>query len=178
MSALQAFLICKPPLISNLQNPNSRRLQFQRYYTSINLGLFSLTSNRKKFRPLFALHQDNVDLNSDLVSATNDNDNLESKVVELREDEVSSTEINGEVGKEKGKFPLLVFLMGFFTRIKIWLEKMLLSDWFSWWPFWRQEKKLELLISEADLNPKDAAKQTALLVELNKHRCIIFLFFS
>ncbi|KAG6410852.1 hypothetical protein SASPL_128923 [Salvia splendens] len=34
---------------------------------------------------------------------------------------------------------------------------------------WRQEKRLERLIAEADSNPKDAAKQSALLVELNKH---------
>ncbi|XP_071707455.1 ATP-dependent zinc metalloprotease FTSH 11, chloroplastic/mitochondrial [Rutidosis leptorrhynchoides] len=176
MSALQAFLIGKPLIISNHQYPNSRCLQFQRYYNSINLGSFSLTSNCRKFQPLFALHQDNVDLNSDLVSSSNDNDNLvpetESKVVDFREDKVSSSEINAVedgVGKEKEKLPLFVFLIGFFTRIKIGFEKMLLSDWFSWWPFWRQEKKLELLISEADLNPKDAAKQTALFVELNKH---------
>nr|CAD1834148.1 unnamed protein product [Ananas comosus var. bracteatus] len=44
-----------------------------------------------------------------------------------------------------------------------------MSEWLSWWPFWRQEKRLERLIAEADANPRDAAKQSALLSELNKH---------
>ncbi|KAL4575754.1 hypothetical protein LXL04_011839 [Taraxacum kok-saghyz] len=183
MSALQAFLICKPPTVSNLV-PHSRRLQFHRIH-SFNLGSFPSTSYRNKSRPFFALHQDNVDSNSGLASSSNGNHNLaresETQVVDFTEGEVSNSEeclneaegeINGagdEVGKEKGKLPLFVFLMGFFARMKSGFEKMLLSDGFSWWPFWRQEKKLELLISEADLNPKDAAKQSALLVELNKH---------
>ncbi|KAL7614594.1 hypothetical protein Lser_V15G09553 [Lactuca serriola] len=183
MSALQAFLICKPPIVSNLV-PHSRRLQFYRIH-SFNLGSFHSTSYRKKIRPFFALHQENVDSNSSLTSSSNGNHNLapesEGQVIDFQEDEVSNSEeclnevegeINAagdEVGREKGKLPLLVFLMGFFARIKLGFEKMLLSDGFSWWPFWRQDKRLELLISEADLNPKDAAKQSALLVELNKH---------
>jgi ATP-dependent metalloprotease len=48
---------------------------------------------------------------------------------------------------------------------------MLMGSYSSnWWPFWKQEKKLEKLIAEAEANPKDVEKQTALLVELNKHR--------
>ncbi|CAA0824669.1 ATP-dependent zinc metalloprotease FTSH 11-chloroplastic/mitochondrial [Striga hermonthica] len=39
----------------------------------------------------------------------------------------------------------------------------------SWWPFWRHEKHLERLVEEADANPMDAAKQSRLLAELNKH---------
>ncbi|KAI3519443.1 hypothetical protein L1887_08573 [Cichorium endivia] len=183
MSALQAFLICKPPIVSNLV-PHPSRLQFHRI-RSFNLGSFPSTSYRRKYRPFFALHQDNVDSNSGLASSSNGNHNLlpesEGQVIDFGEDEVSNieerlNEVEGEintageeVGKEKGKLPLFVFLMGFFARMKTGFEKMLLSDGFSWWPFWRQEKRLELLISEADLNPKDAAKQSALLVELNKH---------
>lgn len=44
------------------------------------------------------------------------------------------------------------------------------SSWWSWWPFWRHEKMLQRLIEEADANPRDAAKQSILLAELNKHR--------
>ncbi|KAJ9539603.1 hypothetical protein OSB04_026109 [Centaurea solstitialis] len=187
MSALQAFLICKPPIISPTL-PHSTRLQF-RPIRSFNLSSISSPIHRRRHhRYLCALHQDNVDSNSDLgVDNGNLVPELENEgVVDFREGEVSSLngvegEVNGggggggEVGKSKevegvkGKLPLFVFLMGFFTRMKVGFQRMLLSDGFSWWPFWRQEKRLEMLISEADSNPKDAAKQSALLVELNKH---------
>ncbi|OEL23174.1 ATP-dependent zinc metalloprotease FTSH 9, chloroplastic/mitochondrial, partial [Dichanthelium oligosanthes] len=42
------------------------------------------------------------------------------------------------------------------------------GDWMSWWPFWRPDRRLQRLIDEADANPNDAAKQSALLHELNK----------
>lgn len=80
-------------------------------------------------------------------------------------------EIGDDNKEDKGKkLGFVVFLMGFFARMKSGFERMLLSEWFSWWPFWRREKRLEMLVSEADANPQDATKQTALLVELNKHR--------
>ncbi|KAJ6373648.1 hypothetical protein OIU78_029349 [Salix suchowensis] len=67
--------------------------------------------------------------------------------------------------------------MGLWTKMRNGFQKLLMlmgsysSNWFSfsWWPFWKQEKKLEKLIAEAEAHPKDAEKQTALLVELNKH---------
>ncbi|GLT53361.1 hypothetical protein SLA2020_266380 [Shorea laevis] len=69
----------------------------------------------------------------------------------------------------KSRIPLIVFLMGMWVRLKKGFEKVLEWEWLSWWPFWRQEKRLERLIAEADANPKDMAKQSALLTELNKH---------
>uniref|UniRef100_A0A0D9V2Z6 AAA+ ATPase domain-containing protein n=1 Tax=Leersia perrieri TaxID=77586 RepID=A0A0D9V2Z6_9ORYZ len=42
------------------------------------------------------------------------------------------------------------------------------GDWMSWWPFWRPDRRLQRLIDDADANPTDAAKQSALLHELNK----------
>lgn len=66
------------------------------------------------------------------------------------------------------KLPVLVFFIGLLATARKRLEKLWLSDWFSWWPFWRQEKRLEKLIMEADANPNDASKQSALLSELNK----------
>ncbi|KAA3464661.1 ATP-dependent zinc metalloprotease FTSH 11, chloroplastic/mitochondrial-like [Gossypium australe] len=69
----------------------------------------------------------------------------------------------------KSKIPAVVFLMGVWARIKKGMDKAVASGWFNWWPFWRQEKRLDRLIAEADANPKDAAKQSALLAELNKH---------
>ncbi|CAA3013185.1 ATP-dependent zinc metalloprotease FTSH 11, chloroplastic mitochondrial [Olea europaea subsp. europaea] len=86
--------------------------------------------------------------------------------------------VEGEVPKEgleeteyaKKRFPMLLFIMGVFERLRSGFERILYSDWFSRWPFWWQEKLLNHLIAEADANPKDAAKQSALLAELNKHR--------
>ncbi|POO01573.1 AAA-type ATPase [Trema orientale] len=74
------------------------------------------------------------------------------------------------VGKEgdKSRLPFMVFLMGLWASIRRGFERVMAWDWLSWWPFWRQEKRLERLIAEADANPKDAAKQSALLAELNK----------
>ncbi|CAI9771978.1 unnamed protein product [Fraxinus pennsylvanica] len=85
--------------------------------------------------------------------------------------------VEGEVPKEglgqtedvEKRLPILVFIMGVFARLRNGFQRILYSDWFSWWPFWRQEKLLDRLITEADVNPQDAAKQSALLAELNKH---------
>jgi hypothetical protein len=45
----------------------------------------------------------------------------------------------------------------------------------SWWPIWRLDHRLQRLIEEADANPKDAAKLSALLHELNKSRCVALI---
>ncbi|KAL6633766.1 hypothetical protein ACP70R_026437 [Stipagrostis hirtigluma subsp. patula] len=42
------------------------------------------------------------------------------------------------------------------------------GDWMSWWLFWRPGRRLQ--IDEADANPKDAAKHSVLLHELNNFR--------
>ncbi|KAK9293096.1 hypothetical protein L1049_021081 [Liquidambar formosana] len=92
----------------------------------------------------------------------------ETKSEDLVESEGKSESLVGEEGGKSG-IPLVVFLMGVWATARKGFERFLLSDWFSWWPFWRQEKRLERLIAEADANPKDVVKQNALLAELNKH---------
>lgn len=67
------------------------------------------------------------------------------------------------------RLPVVVFLIGLYSRLKSGFEKLVLSKWFDWWPFWRHEKRLERLIAEADANPMDAVLQSVLLAELNKH---------
>ncbi|EPS73424.1 hypothetical protein M569_01323, partial [Genlisea aurea] len=67
------------------------------------------------------------------------------------------------------RLPIIVFFVGVFARLKIGFEKLMYSDWLSWWPFLKEEKRMDRLIAEADAYPKDAAKQSALLAELNKH---------
>ncbi|KAL1206684.1 ATP-dependent zinc metalloprotease FTSH 11, chloroplastic/mitochondrial [Cardamine amara subsp. amara] len=77
--------------------------------------------------------------------------------------------IEEEEEQKKNKFRIVVLMMGLWAAIKRAMEKVMEWEWLSWWPFSRQEKRLEKLIAEADANPKDAALQGALLAELNKH---------
>ncbi|RWW79032.1 hypothetical protein BHE74_00012724 [Ensete ventricosum] len=79
----------------------------------------------------------------------------------------------------ESRLPLMLFLMGVLTSARKSLNALLMSEWLSWWPFWRKEQRLERLIADADANPKDSAKESALLAELNKHRfgCSNFLLF-
>lgn len=100
-------------------------------------------------------------------------DEGEGVMDEERENVVGSGGKTGTLLGKEGKnsqIPFMVFLLGVWATAKRGFEKLLTTDWLSWWPFWRQEKRLERLIAEADANPKDAAKQSALLAELNKHR--------
>nr|DAD19177.1 TPA_asm: hypothetical protein HUJ06_020640 [Nelumbo nucifera] len=90
---------------------------------------------------------------------------VSAEVEVVTESEDNSVE---KAGREN-RLPIVVFLIGVLAFAKRGLEKLALSEWLSWWPFWRQEKRLERLVAEADANPKDAAKQSALLAELNKH---------
>lgn len=74
----------------------------------------------------------------------------------------------GEEKKEReGRLPMVVFFVGLWAMLKRGFERIWLSEWMSWWP-WHQERRLDRLIAEADANPMDAAKQSALLAELNK----------
>lgn len=80
-------------------------------------------------------------------------------------------EVGDAKGEEvRGKFSVMVFLAAVVAAARRGLERAATSGWLSWWPFWRQEKRLERLIAEADADPMDAAKQSSLLAELNKHR--------
>ncbi|KAF2315501.1 hypothetical protein GH714_039954 [Hevea brasiliensis] len=92
---------------------------------------------------------------------------------EMHSENAMGSEGNNEkLLQEQGvnnNIPLLVFLVGLWASARGGLEKLLASHWFTWWPFWQQEKLLDRLIAEADANPKDADKQSALLAELNKH---------
>ncbi|KAF5190761.1 Atp-dependent zinc metalloprotease ftsh [Thalictrum thalictroides] len=97
---------------------------------------------------------------------------VESSVVEsdaivdasIIEDTVSSK----ENGKLQSKLPIFVFLMGVLASARTRLENIDISKWMNWWPFLRQEKRLERLIAEADANPNNPAIQSTLLSELNK----------
>ncbi|WOL20486.1 ATP-dependent zinc metalloprotease FTSH 9, chloroplastic/mitochondrial [Canna indica] len=82
---------------------------------------------------------------------------------------VTMDESSVEKTATERRLPLVVFLMGLLASARRRWDALMMSEWLSWWPFWRKEQRLERLIADADANPRDAAKQCALLAELNKH---------
>lgn len=158
---------------------------------------FSSVLHNSRFRPLpCSLRQDNVASDSDFLpkdsafvtdgeitdSAESNRLVTDTEVSELETNDrfvggegTSEAEVSNGVteGKEedqkKSKFRIVVLMMALWTAIKRAIEKVMEWEWLSWWPFSRQEKRLEKLIAEADANPKDAALQGVLLAELNKH---------
>nr|CAH10348.1 Ftsh-like protease [Pisum sativum] len=112
---------------------------------------------------------DSVD--AELINST-ENDTvagLDSNSNESRFESVDGERLEASESEKKvSKLPIVVFLIGVWVRARERVERAF-SEFFDWWPFWRQEKRLAKLISEADVNRQDAAKQSALFVELNKH---------
>ncbi|XP_016483891.1 ATP-dependent zinc metalloprotease FTSH 11, chloroplastic/mitochondrial [Nicotiana tabacum] len=180
MTTLQASLIFKPLPSPLFQFSSSKPFYSLRLSTTT-----AFTSLKPRFcRHNLLLHctltPDNV--NSDFALSNNNDTEIEprefnepssfgesSSSIQEAGNVVESEVLVEENEEMKRKLPIVVFLMGLFAKVKNGFEKILLSDWFSWWPFWQQEKRLDRLIADADANPKDAAMQSALLVELNKH---------
>lgn len=181
MTTLQASLIFKPLPSPLFQFSSSKPFYSLRLSTTT-----AFTSLKPRFcRHNLLLHctltPDNV--NSDFALSNNNDTEIEprefnepssfgesSSSIQEAGNVVESEVLVEENEEMKRKLPIVVFLMGLFAKVKNGFEKILLSDWFSWWPFWQQEKRLDRLIADADANPKDTALQSALLVELNKHR--------
>ncbi|OVA01941.1 Peptidase M41 [Macleaya cordata] len=166
--------------------PRLHKSQFRRYRPLIITRVMPSESKNTSFESSFPENDSIPDLQnqqqsfefSEEISSENSKLETEQSVVEseIVEDVVSShvevmNESNNVAEKQRGnsRLPILVFLMGVFASLKRGFEKLSFSEWLNWWPFWRQEKRLERLIAEADANPKDAIKQSALLAELNKH---------
>lgn len=177
-STLQASLLLRPPPPPPHRPLSSSSLRFNPQSLS-SFHRLSSTLLTSRFHPLpCSLRQDNVASDSGEVT-----DSAESRLVpELATSdgfEVTS-ETNGggedteEESKKRSKFKIVVLMMGVWAAVKRAMEKVLEWEWLSWWPFSRQEKRLEKLIAEADANPKDAALQGALLAELNKHMYAYF----
>ncbi|KAH9308865.1 hypothetical protein KI387_036776 [Taxus chinensis] len=88
------------------------------------------------------------------------------------ESELSSVGVEDRGEEEensKKKMSLFLYLAAFWTVFWRKVKGLWSSEWLSWWPLWRQHRKLERLLAQADANPRDASKQSALLTELNKH---------
>ncbi|GFP81082.1 ATP-dependent zinc metalloprotease ftsh 11 chloroplastic/mitochondrial [Phtheirospermum japonicum] len=117
------------------------------------------------------LNPESVNSSTDPVGTNNLSEKPEKNELNNVAESTDGRQVESELKNEdvKKRLPIMVFLIGLFARLKNGIGRIFNSDWFSWWPFWRQEKQLERLIEEADANPMDAAKQSLLLAELNKH---------
>ncbi|XP_056858682.1 ATP-dependent zinc metalloprotease FTSH 11, chloroplastic/mitochondrial isoform X1 [Raphanus sativus] len=177
-STLQASLLLRPPpppLHSFKPHHHRPLLSSSLRFNPQSLSSFyRLSSSILRFHPIpCSLRQDNVASDSDFLPNEEVTDSPESRLVPESETNEGTNEETisggGEDSEKKSKFQIVVLMMGVWAAMKRAIEKVLEWEWLSWWPFSRQEKRLEKLIAEADANPKDAALQGALLAELNKH---------
>ncbi|KAI3458030.1 hypothetical protein Pfo_014693 [Paulownia fortunei] len=183
---LQASLVHRPsiPQFNPLSLSLKPRILSFRSLISIPRGINERFSDPVSQKSRFLRHNlvvsctltpENVNSATDSVNSSNNfSENPETNEFTngaVLTESTSERELEGEVKNEdvKKRLPIMVFFMGLFARLKNGMERILYLDWFSWWPFWRQEKRLERLIEEADANPMDAAKQSLILAELNKH---------
>ncbi|PKU68001.1 ATP-dependent zinc metalloprotease FTSH 11, chloroplastic/mitochondrial [Dendrobium catenatum] len=183
MSALQASLLCRSSFSPCL--PSQPLSLFPRQPLSLLprrpvaasplLASFSIAySHRRRLSvsPFLALPEKHGPNTQDDVSSSSPADSGPDEPTVMAGDlgsleKSSAVEVRTE--SQEKRFPLLVFFVGLWDLVRRGLGRLNLSDWLNWWPFWRQEKRLERLIAEADANPKDAEKQSALLAELNRH---------
>uniref|UniRef100_A0A0C9S2W0 TSA: Wollemia nobilis Ref_Wollemi_Transcript_18535_3192 transcribed RNA sequence n=1 Tax=Wollemia nobilis TaxID=56998 RepID=A0A0C9S2W0_9CONI len=76
---------------------------------------------------------------------------------------------SGDGEKERERLSVAMFLAGIWAVVWKKVRGLWDSEWLNWWPLWQQQKKLDRLLAQANANPRDTAKQSALLAELNKH---------
>ncbi|GLT53362.1 hypothetical protein SLA2020_266380 [Shorea laevis] len=175
-TALQAFLLCKPSLSFSSSSKHSNFKDFDGGSSSFN-GNSSVSEFGNSKVDELGGGSSEILVKSEFgeVGLGNGEVGSEGKSGNAEENDGKGENLSESDGKSvnlsdiKSRIPLIVFLMGMWVRLKKGFEKVLEWEWLSWWPFWRQEKRLERLIAEADANPKDMAKQSALLTELNKH---------
>ena len=185
MSALQASLICKHSLLKSysLCSITGGVCLSRLSVCRVSFSAFKAAPSKLRFRNHRLLIR--CALQSGAAGAVPELEGAPPGVEDLVTDVGESVEVKpGVSGLEaaveseglvenegkKSRIAVVAFAMGVWGMVKSWFEKALGSEWLSWWPFWRQEKRLERLIVEADANPKDAVKQSELLIELNKHR--------
>eukprot|EP00262_Sarcandra_glabra_P005314 TRINITY_DN16751_c1_g1_i2.p1 TRINITY_DN16751_c1_g1~~TRINITY_DN16751_c1_g1_i2.p1 ORF type:complete len:789 (-),score=162.01 TRINITY_DN16751_c1_g1_i2:139-2505(-) len=188
MSALQTSLLCRPSSSAFLSLKRSR-LFLSNISTSINFSPLKSRPRRHLAIITHALIPENANLSfesgfdgRDSISDLGKPDTErvfeeiggELSRTKLDEEAIGDAESVSDSGEEKklqSRFPaaVSVFIIGLLASARKGYEKLAFSEWFNWWPFWRQEKRLDRLIADADANPKDATKQSALLAELNKH---------
>lgn len=182
MTTLQATLLLKPPFsipsLRLLSNFNPKFIPHQCRVRKFPVSCCTLqppkqqndeqpssSCDEQSLKPNSTLESD-IDNGSSASKLENPDAHVDSGVYTMVEErESGAIEEKKEV---EGRLPMVVFFVGLWAMLKRGFERIWLSDRMSWWP-WHQEKRLDRLIAEADANPTDAARQSALLAELNKH---------
>ncbi|XP_064960098.1 ATP-dependent zinc metalloprotease FTSH 9, chloroplastic/mitochondrial-like isoform X2 [Musa acuminata AAA Group] len=191
MTAVQASLLFRPLSSPSLSRPPKRlspaflipsHLHTSRFHRRLALGSVPRALPPENSDP--ALEPSSPDKDSSLDAQPSRGSQLSQETGgESSRGEPDAAAVVGAVGngasfvdkssvektRTEGRFRLMAFLMGALASARKGLDAVLMSEWLSWWPFWRKEQRLEWLIADADANPRDAAKQSALLAELNKH---------
>lgn len=182
MTTLQATLLLKPPfsipslrLLSNFNFP--KFISYQSRVRKFSVSCCTLqpqkqqndeqpssNSNEQSLKPNSGIESD-IDNGNSASKLENPDAHVDSEVSTIVEERESGVIEEEEV---EGRLPTVVFFVGLWAMLKRGFERIWLSERMSWWP-WHQEKRLDRLIAEADANPTDAARQSALLAELNKH---------
>lgn len=189
MTTLQASLFLKPPISIRLPPFHRFRPQISQSFTlnycisrsrKLSINCCALQNSDSIEKPSSSNSDSSLEFDDrnggnfsqelENPSISNSGDTEES-VLTIGEGGIEGDEAGfvGEKRGEEGKLAIVVFLVGIWVTFKKKLEKIWLSGWLSWWP-WQQDKRMQRLIAEADANPNDAALQSSLLAELNKHR--------
>ncbi|XP_078429084.1 FTSH protease 11 [Wolffia australiana] len=183
MSALQACLLCRPSPSRRKILRLSRQIFSDALFMPRRLRFIAVSSSR--ILVTRAQTAEDGGLNdgladnaseSALLVPPDDGENLKIEETDYAEnsteglaveDESSSRSSDPKVKGGGKDLSLMVFLVGLQGMFKGFVNGLPTVDWLRWWP-WRHKRRLEQLITEADANPKDAAKQSALLAELIK----------
>lgn len=132
--------------------------------------------------PSFSSDKNGLHSDSEKQEFSNDVSSGEVLGSEFASVSIEDTNANADLGKEEGKsgeenevvkskLPVVAFMTDQYANAKKDFDKFIESILYHWFPpLLPEEKRLMRMLAEADENPKDAAKQSALLAELNKLR--------
>ncbi|KAJ1377114.1 P-loop containing nucleoside triphosphate hydrolase, partial [Sesbania bispinosa] len=164
MATLQAsLLLCRVSFPFASHNLHTLSSPYQ-FHPRLSSSISCTATSPSQWNPIIA-----VDSNS----IQNETQTLSEETLSVDGTDAESNPLEGEsekeeVGDEFGRLPVVVFLVGLWAKTRESVKKAF-SDFMNWLPIWQQERRLAKLITDAEANPNDVAKQTALLVELNKH---------
>ncbi|KAK1285751.1 hypothetical protein QJS10_CPB20g02031 [Acorus calamus] len=128
------------------------------------MGLAQITSSSSESSPF----NENPFSGTERQERSDHSQETGADVAEPEADAAAASALEPTVQGERG-LPLAALFLGMLASVRRGFEGIVARGWLNWWPFLGQEKRLERLIAEADADPKDPAKQAALLAELNKH---------
>ncbi|KAL2638448.1 hypothetical protein AAZV13_06G114900 [Glycine max] len=160
MATLQASLLCRTSLPFSSHHPQLYKLHPHSFNFLSPCKMFQPRLHSSVSRSVASRSQSNP---SGADSSVIENEATPS-VVDAESSDPSIGEEKSESAKEEERLPIVALYEG--ARESV--EKAF-ADFMTWLPLWQQERRLARLIVDAEANPNDVAKQTTLLIELNKH---------